>query len=481
VNGDFRKVLENIRKINEFKSAYKSPHPKLYWQFVVFGHNEHEIVKARKLSEDLNMTFRPKLSWEDLYTDAFSTIKNSPLIRIETGLGVANRDEYRKKYGKEYVIDCCYSLWGNPQVHYDGRVLGCSVNYWDDYGNALKDGLSQCVNGEKMEYARGMLSGRRESADGIPCSRCKLYKYMRDSSRWITEEEIAGKYSRIHSCDWFETNAFGYKVKKRWTRISGAVKRRISGGAAPAGGTSAKEENRPASRVYPLRIPLPADEGKGWTPHHIFKGPTEGLQELSCHASVLIRDHCPHDPHLHKEEELLLLLSGEVDLILQEGSSPGGIHRRRRLRAGQFAYYPSNFAHTLQTTSDEPANYLMFKWHGRSRKSRSELACGFFDTAGDSGDPAGAGGFRTRLVFEGPTAYLQKLHCHISFLAPGGAYAPHVDRYDVAILLLQGEVETLGETAGPHDVIFYAAGEPHGMRNPAESPARYIVFEFHGH
>jgi hypothetical protein len=40
-------------------------------------------------------------------------------------------------------------------------------------------------------------------------------------------------------------------------------------------------------------------------------------------------------------------------------------------------------------------------------------------------------------------------------------------------------VETLGEEAGPNSVVFYAAGEKHGMRNVGDVPARYLVFEFH--
>ena len=75
---------------------------------------------------------------------------------------------------------------------------------------------------------------------------------------------------------------------------------------------------------------------------------------------------------------------------------------------------------------------------------------------------------------------LAEAHCHASTLPAGEGYRPHIDHYDVAIVVLEGEVETLGERVGPHGVIFYAAGEPHGMRNPGQTVARYVVFEFHG-
>ena len=65
-------------------------------------------------------------------------------------------------------------------------------------------------------------------------------------------------------------------------------------------------------------------------------------------------------------------------------------------------------------------------------------------------------------------------------MEPGAGYAAHEDSYDVAIIVLEGEVETLGKRAKPFDVIFYAEGEPHGMENPGDKVAKYIVFEFHG-
>ena len=233
------------------------------------------------------------------------------------------------------------------------------------------------------------------------------------------------------------------------------------------------------SRVCPLRIPLPPDDKTGWKPYPLFRGSTADVGSLSCHVSVLTKDQCPHPPHRHKDEELLLLLSGEVELILPDPQAPP-TGEQTRIKSGQLIYYPAHYAHTLRTVSEQPANYMMFKWHSEPTKAAPPLAFGRFGMFGPAQDSQFGDGFYPRLVFEGPTAYLRKLHCHSSTLTPGAGYDPHLDAYDVAIIVLEGEIETLGERVGPHSVIFCPAGEPHGMHNPGQVTAKYIVFEFHG-
>ena len=74
---------------------------------------------------------------------------------------------------------------------------------------------------------------------------------------------------------------------------------------------------------------------------------------------------------------------------------------------------------------------------------------------------------------------LHKLECHVSTVAPGAGLEPHVDAHDVAIVVLEGEIETRGQRVGPNSVIFYPADESHGIRNSGTVVARYVVFEFH--
>ena len=231
---------------------------------------------------------------------------------------------------------------------------------------------------------------------------------------------------------------------------------------APVANGRVRVELQLTSRIHPLRLPLEPDEQAGWKPYAAFKGTTADLAELSCHASVLLTGRSPHPPHMHPEEELLLLLAGEVELELPEaGSTP--------LRPGELVFYPTGFAHTLRTTGAEPATYLMLKWRGEPTASAENMPFGRFGTAGEP-----------RVLIDGPTRYLRKLQSHVTVLGPGEGYDPHADSYDVAIVVLEGEVETIGGRARPNDVIFYRAGEPHGMRNVGTGDARYVVFELHG-
>lgn len=189
VSGDFDRVIRNIRKINDFKKAYRSGFPGLTWQFVAFGHNQHEIDAARKMAEELNMNFKLKLSWADMYYEDFSPVTDQDGIRTASVTGVADRKEYEAKYKKNMVADCCKQLWLSPKINWDGRVLGCCVNYWADYGNAFKDGLESCLSSERMAAARRMLTGSAASRDDIPCLQCKVYQSRVELGTFVSPDE----------------------------------------------------------------------------------------------------------------------------------------------------------------------------------------------------------------------------------------------------------------------------------------------------
>jgi quercetin dioxygenase-like cupin family protein len=233
------------------------------------------------------------------------------------------------------------------------------------------------------------------------------------------------------------------------------------------------------SQVHTLQLPLEQNPAVGWKPHHLFRGSTPGIAQLGCHVSILDPGCQPHPPHRHAEEEILVILDGETELVLEDVSNPQAVVRHR-VERGTYAYYPTGFAHTIHNTSRAPVTYVMFKWTTSHKGGTGDLGHRLVALS-DPREPEAPGrdGFAASATLDGPTRCLQHLHSHVTTLQPEAGYAPHADRYDVAIVTLEGVVQTLGQRAEPHSIVFYPAGELHGMRNVGATPALYLVFELH--
>lgn len=243
-------------------------------------------------------------------------------------------------------------------------------------------------------------------------------------------------------------------------------------------GVFGSSATRLAGRIYPLEIPLPADEKTGWKPYAVFSGSTRRGEFLACHVSVLSSGSLPHPVHEHREDEILLLLSGELEIFISDEQVSSGT-AELQLKPDHLLYYPAHFSHTIRSVGKEPANYLMVKWFA-ARKAKDPLVpFRQYELAVPEKTGGNSSGFIPHLLFEGKTACLEKVRCHITRLAPGSGYRPHADSYDVVIVMLEGEAETLGERVRPQGIIFYPSGEPHGMHNPGTGPARYLVLELH--
>jgi quercetin dioxygenase-like cupin family protein/mannose-6-phosphate isomerase-like protein (cupin superfamily) len=237
--------------------------------------------------------------------------------------------------------------------------------------------------------------------------------------------------------------------------------------------------NEPMVTTLARTIPLPLaeDEVKRWRPYRQFRGPTATFTAMTCHISVLSPGHNPHPPHIHREEELLIVLDGDLQIELADDPACTN-SRRHPMKPGMFSYYPTTQHHTIHNIGTRPATYLMFKWSAPAAATESPMAASIFEHEAqiDALEPAP---IAKRVLFEQATQLLGQLHAHLTTLQPGAGYDAHADPYDVAIVLFSGEVETVGERVRPLGLIYYSAGEVHGMRNVGTTPASYLVFEFH--
>lgn len=89
-----------------------------------------------------------------------------------------------------------------------------------------------------------------------------------------------------------------------------------------------------------------------------------------------------------------------------------------------------------------------------------------------------------RAIFDGATATVDKMHCHVTTLNPGeksGEPSKHLQ--EEVIIVKEGTVEAnwdgKSKTGGPGSVIFFAAGATTFLRNAGSTPCTYIVIYYY--
>jgi len=221
---------------------------------------------------------------------------------------------------------------------------------------------------------------------------------------------------------------------------------------------------------------LPPGQSFASFPH--FWGGTPALTDIECHSSLLAPGASPHALHQHIEEEILVVVSGTAELHVADDAAGNVNAERVRMGAGDFAYYPTGTYHTLSNAGDTPLLYTMFRWVNFGKPAERRAAPRAFIRAGDAiaSAPPGIGA----PLWQVRTRWLKRLHAHVSVLAPGEGYQPHADRYDVAMLLLAGRVETLDREVSAPALLYHPARAEHGIRAGGDQQARYLVFELEG-
>jgi MoaA/NifB/PqqE/SkfB family radical SAM enzyme len=178
IGGNLQKVIENIERLNFYKHRYNQKIPVLKWQFILFGHNEHELPTAKKMARDLGMKFNVKLNGDPDY----SPIKNINQAVAECGYESWN--DYLEQTGS-IRNHSCYQLWETPVINWDGKLVGCCRNRYDHFGNVFIEGIGKCIRSEKYLYTKKMLMGKAPPRDDIPCMSCQIFNVMRSRKIYV--------------------------------------------------------------------------------------------------------------------------------------------------------------------------------------------------------------------------------------------------------------------------------------------------------
>ena len=223
---------------------------------------------------------------------------------------------------------------------------------------------------------------------------------------------------------------------------------------------------------------LAPDRRRGWRAVSLVSGSTPNVESLSCHVSLLSPGCCPHPPHQHPEEELLVLLDGAAEIVLADEA---GAEVVAPASVGVVCYHPAHQLHTIRTSYGAPATYLVLRFKGRGSAAAGlpPALHGYAAQRSSAEADAARRGFAARTVFEGATRDLGLLHCHCSAVARGAGYAPHVDEHDVVLVVLSGTIETAQARVEGPGVVVIPAGVEHGLENPGSTIASYLAVELH--
>lgn len=185
VHGDLSKVLKNIEEINYYKEKYNSYSPHLIWKFIVFGHNEHEIPKIKELAKKYKM----EVEFTQNIIPEYSPVKNKEWVLKETGMSSVELPPHlllEQYKNKEAIWFYCAYLWEEPQINWDGKILGCCSLYSDDFGgNVFKDGFLKAMNNPKLIYAKNMLTNNASPIENIPCTNCCVYQDLVKTNKFL--------------------------------------------------------------------------------------------------------------------------------------------------------------------------------------------------------------------------------------------------------------------------------------------------------
>ena len=181
-NGNFDRVMANIRKLNEYKLRLQKGAPFLAWQYIILESTDDvaEIERAKTMAAKLHMDIFFKKD------NGGYQPRDPDMIKSVCGLS------YDKSYSDGWLSHevsrkwlPCLQLFNMPQLAHDGTFFGCCV-----LGKALvpmngfEVPLEQIMSNESVEKIRAMLRGGAVVAESR-CVTCQFFKDMVATGNYI--------------------------------------------------------------------------------------------------------------------------------------------------------------------------------------------------------------------------------------------------------------------------------------------------------
>ena len=93
---------------------------------------------------------------------------------------------------------------------------------------------------------------------------------------------------------------------------------------------------------------------------HVFRTPTATLDELECHITTLSAGAKSHPPHVHANEEVLIVREGQVEVFYRNEWHPAG--------PGSVIFLTGTDPHGLRNVGATQATYHVLAWRSPGMK-----------------------------------------------------------------------------------------------------------------
>ena len=209
----------------------------------------------------------------------------------------------------------------------------------------------------------------------------------------------------------------------------------------------------------------------------VLEGRTFALDYFEIHASILEPGKAPHPPHVHADqEELIIVKEGQVKITIANKS--------KILGPGSIAFAMPGDEHGIENAGTTQATYFILRYKGKlPDNARGKQAGGSFMLDWNELTIKNTGKGYRRDFFNRATSQLKQFEMHTTALnADSVSHAPHTHVQEEVILILRGNVEMYIDgklhkgSAG--DLYFISANVPHALKNIGKEQCEYFAFQW---
>lgn len=205
--------------------------------------------------------------------------------------------------------------------------------------------------------------------------------------------------------------------------------------------------------------------------------PTGTLSRFEVHRTTLAPGAKPHEAHRHEREEMMILLEGELEVLIEE--------TRTRIGAGSAFFVVSNDLHGVTNVGAQRASYLVLNFYtpeGTKIPPGPQPAVGSSIWQWSTRPLNSAPRTETRDFVSAPTRTMPKFAMQAVTLQPG---APgHAGRLadEQFVIVKDGEMEAVADGKAVRlragDLFFVASGQEFGWRQVGDAPTTYYIVRF---